>query len=141
MENEKKSHPLNDLMRETMERLRAMVDVDTIVGDPIHTEDVTLLPVSRISMGFASGGSDFISKNQKQDRDNPFGGGSGAGVNIYPVGFLVIRGQSVRFLPVASPADTAAGRLVEMIPDLVDKLSELIHEQQEKKAAEAESET
>ena len=94
MENEKK-HPIGDLMSTTMQKLREMVDVNTIVGEPIHAEGVTLIPISKVSMGFASGGSDFTTKNQKPEADNSFGGGSGAGINIIPVAFLIVKGDSV----------------------------------------------
>ena len=89
---EKKEHPLNDLMGSTMERLRSMVDVNTVVGEPILAGEVTIIPVSMVSVGFASGGSDFASKNQRPEQDNSFGGGSGAGLKITPVGFLIVRG-------------------------------------------------
>ena len=73
-----KQHPLNDLMSTAMEKIRTMVDANTIIGTPIQTGDVTLIPVSRLSFGIASGGSDFVTKNQKPDQENSFGGGSGA---------------------------------------------------------------
>ena len=88
---EKREHPLNDLMGSTMEKVKAMADVNAIVGDPIQAGEVTIIPISRVSYGFASGGSDFASKNQKPDSNNAFGGGSGAGVNIIPIAFLVVR--------------------------------------------------
>ena len=72
-------HPVNDLMSSTMEKIKAMVDANTVVGQPIVTGEVTIIPVSRVSFGFASGGSDFASKHQKPGGDNAFGGGSGAG--------------------------------------------------------------
>ena len=127
-----KNHPISELMSTTMQKIREMVDVNTIVGTPIHTDDgVTLIPVSRLSFGFASGGSDFTTKNQKPDADNSFGGGSGAGVNIAPVAFLIIKGDSVKLLPVAPPAGNAVDRVVELVPDLVDKVSALLKEKKE----------
>ena len=78
---EKKRHPIGDLMSETMQKIREMVDVNTIVGQPIRAENVTIIPVSKVSFGFASGGSDFVSKNQKPEGDNAFGGGSGAALS------------------------------------------------------------
>lgn len=130
---EKKEHPLNDLMSTTLEKIRAMVDVNTIVGQPICAGEVTIIPVSMVSVGFASGGSDFATKNQKQDADNSFGGGSGAGVKISPIGFLIIRGDNVKLLPVAPPPDGAIDRVIDMVPDLVDKVTQLVEKQQEKK--------
>ena len=131
MENEKK-HPIGDLMSTTMQKLREMVDVNTIVGEPIHAEGVTLIPISKVSMGFASGGSDFTSKNQKPEDDNSFGGGSGAGMNLSPVAFLIVKGDSVRLMPVAPPPGTAVDRVVEMVPDVIDKVTGFIEKQQDK---------
>ena len=119
-----KNHPISELMSTTMQKIREMVDVNTIVGTPIHTDDgVTLIPVSRLSFGFASGGSDFAAKNQKPDADNSFGGGSGAGVNIAPVAFLIVKGDSVKLLPVAPPAGSAVDRAVELVPEMFDKIT------------------
>lgn len=120
---ENKNHPLGDLMGVTMAKIREMVDVNTIIGQPITTPDgITIIPVSKVSFGFASGGSDFVAKNQPSGQGNPFGGGSGAGVNITPTAFLIIKGDSVKLMPVAPPPGTAADRVIEMVPDLVDKV-------------------
>ena len=122
-----KNHPISELMDTTMQKIREMVDVNTIVGTPIHTEDgVTLIPVSRLSFGFASGGSDFASKNQKPDAENAFGGGSGAGVNIAPVAFLIVRGDNVKLLPVAPPAGSPVDRVVELVPEMFDKVTDYL---------------
>ena len=130
---EKKEHPLNDLMGSTMERLRSMVDVNTVVGEPILAGEVTIIPVSMVSVGFASGGSDFASKNQRPEQDNSFGGGSGAGLKITPIGFLIVRGENVKLLPVMPPPGGAIDRAVDMVPDLVDKVTSFVEKQQEKK--------
>ena len=120
---ENKNHPLGDLMGVTMAKIREMIDVNTIIGQPISTPDgISIIPVSKVSFGFASGGSDFATKNQSAGQDNAFGGGSGAGVNIIPVAFLIIKGDSVKLMPVAPPPGTAADRVIEMVPDLVDKV-------------------
>ena len=132
MANEKK-HPIGDLMSTTMQKLREMVDVNTIVGEPIHAEGVTLIPISKVSMGFASGGSDFTTKNQKPEADNSFGGGSGAGINIIPVAFLIVKGDSVKLLPVAQPAGSTVDRVVEMVPEVIDKVTGFIEKQQQEK--------
>ena len=92
-------HPLNDLMSTAMEKIRTMVDANTIIGTPIQTGDVTLIPVSRLSFGIASGGSDFVTKSQKPEQPKNFGGGSGASARLEPVAFLIIRGDSVRRAP------------------------------------------
>ena len=125
-----KNHPISELMSTTIQKIREMVDVNTIVGTPIHTDDgVTLIPVSRLSFGFASGGSDFTTKNQKPDAENSFGGGSGAGVNIAPVAFLIVKGDSVKLLPVAPPAGNAVDRVVELVPEMFDKVTGFIEKQ------------
>lgn len=129
-----KNHPINDLMSTTMQKIREMVDANTIVGTPIRTEDITLIPISRLSFGFASGGSDFTTKNQQPNTDNAFGGGSGAGVNIVPVAFLVIKGDSVRLLPMTPPPNTTIDRIVELVPEVVEKVNDLIesHKKEDK---------
>ena len=115
---------VNNLLGVSMDKIKEMVDVNTIVGTPIHTDDgVTLIPVSRLSFGFASGGSDFATKSQKPDAENSFGGGSGAGVNIAPVAFLIVKGDSVKLLPVAPPAGSAVDRAVELVPEMFDKVT------------------
>lgn len=131
--NEKK-HPINDLMSTTMQKIREMVEVNTIVGQPITTpEGVTLIPVSKLSFGFASGGSDFQGKNHKPGETNTFGGGSGAGVNITPVAFLIVKGDSVRVLSVDPPAPTAVERVIEMVPDVMDKVTGILDKKKEDK--------
>jgi len=129
-----KNHPINDLMSTTMQKIREMVDVNTIVGQPITTpEGITLIPISKLSFGFASGGSDYVSKNHKPGEANTFGGGSGAGVNISPVAFLVVKGDSVRVLPVDPPASNTVERVIELVPDVVDKVTSLIDKKKEDK--------
>ena len=128
-------HPIQNLMNVTMDKIRQMVDSNTIVGKPITTDDgTTILPVSKVSFGFASGGSDFTTKNQKPEADNSFGGGSGAGVNIMPIAFLIVKGDTVRMLPIAPPPGTTVDRVVEMVPEVIDKVTGFIEKQQEKKA-------
>ncbi len=115
-------HVLGDIMSVTMEKLRNMVDVNTIVGTPINTQDgITLIPISKVSFGFASGGSDFGAKNQ--EAPIMFGGGSGAGVSIVPIAFLVVSEGNVKLLPMATAPNTSVDRLVEMVPDVIDKIS------------------
>ena len=121
------SHPLSDMMSTTMEKIRNMVDVNTVVGDPISTPDgVTIIPVSKVSFGFGSGGSDYVAKQPSASGQNPFGGGAGAGVTIQPVSFLIIKGDSVRILPVAEPASSSLDRIIGLIPDLAEKVSALL---------------
>lgn len=126
------NHPINELMSTTMEKIRSMVDANTIIGQPIHTEDgVTLIPVSRLSFGFASGGSDFATKNQKPEAKNSFGGGSGAGVKVEPVAFLVVKDGFVRLLSVAPPPASTVDRIVELAPDMFDKVTGYIDKKTE----------
>ena len=120
-----KQHPIGDLMTTTMQKLREIADVNTIVGKPILAGEITIIPISKLTVGFASGGSDFTSKNQKPEDDNSFGGGSGAGMNLSPVAFLIVKGDSVRLMPVAPPPGTAVDRVVEMVPDVIDKVTGL----------------
>ena len=136
-----KQHPIDELMSTTMQKLRDMVDVDTIVGKPIQAGNVTIIPISRLTVGFASGGSDFVSKNQKPEADNSFGGGSGAGMNLSPVAFLIVKGDTVKLMPVAPPAATTVDRVVEMVPEVVDKVTDFIEKQQAKKDSEPAGET
>lgn len=127
MENAKKERPLNDLMRSTMEKIHEMVDTNAIVGEPISTPDgVTLIPISKVSFGFGSGGGDY--GNTKQN----FGGGSGAGVKIAPVAFLVIKDGTTRVLPVAVPPASTMDRVIEMVPDLMDKVENYFDKKKEK---------
>ena len=123
---EEKKHPINDLLATTMEKIRMAVDSNNIIGEPIHAEGVTLIPVSRLSFGFATGGSDFATKKQKTADDKAFGGGSGAGVKLEPTAFLIVKGDNVRLLPVGPGPETTADRIVDMVPDLFDKVTALI---------------
>jgi len=120
-------HPIGELMENTMSKIREMVDVNTVVGSPIATQDgITLIPVSRVSFGFAAGGSDFQTKNGKENQTNPFGGGSGAGVKIEPVSFLVIRDGNVRVLSANTDAQTTVEKLIDAVPDIIDKVKEIL---------------
>ena len=132
MEQEKKN-PLSELMKTTMEHVKVMADANTIVGTPIHAEGVTLIPVSRMSFGVGGGGSEFTTKNVP-NKEN-FGGGSAASAKLEPVAFLVVREDgSVKLLPVAPPPATTVDRVIETVPEVVDKVTGFIEKQQEKKA-------
>lgn len=114
-------HPIQGLMGTTMEKIRDMVDVNTIIGDPILTPDgTTIIPVSKVSFGFASGGSDIPAKVPKE----LFGGGSGAGVSIQPLGFLVVHQGDVRLLEMNGPGDSM-GKALGLVPDVISKISDL----------------
>ena len=117
------SQNINELLGASMEKVREMVDANTVVGTPIQAgEGTTLSPISKISFGMASGGSDIPTKTQNA----AFGGGAGCGVKIIPVAFLVLQGERVRMLPIAEPASNAVERMVEQVPGLVDKISDLV---------------
>ena len=120
------SQTLPNMMENTIAKIREMVDVNSVIGNPITTPDgVTIIPISKVSVGFGGGGSDFVSKNVNK-QENPFGGGCGGGVNIVPIAFLVVKDGNVRMLPVAAPANTTPDRIVEMVPDVLDKLTAFI---------------
>ena len=115
------SQKLPNMLESTIQKIREMVDVNSVIGQPITTPDgVTIIPVSKVSVGFGGGGSDFASKN---GGENPFGGGVGGGVKVTPICFLIVKDGNVRMMPVAAPANTTADRIVEMVPDTLDKLT------------------
>ena len=127
------SQNLSNMLENTLSKIKDMISVNVVVGDPITTADgVTIIPISKVSVGFGGGGSDFVSKNVNK-QENPFGGGVGGGVNVVPIAFIVIKGDSVRMLPVAAPANTTADRVVEMVPDVLDKISAFVESHTEKK--------
>lgn len=112
-------HPIGSLMDTTMEKIKEMIDVNTIIGEPITSPDGTLIiPVSKVSYGFAAGGSDLPTKKENKDC---FGGGSGAGVTIQPVAFLTVYQGDVRLVSVDRDEGTA-DKLVNMIPDVLKKV-------------------
>ena len=128
------SQTLSHMIENTLSKVKDMISVNDVVGTPITTpEGVTIIPISKVSVGFGGGGSDFVSKNVNK-QENPFGGGGGGGVNVTPVAFIIIKGDSVRMLPVAAPANTTADRVVELVPDVLDKISNFVDTHTEKKS-------
>ena len=124
------SQKLPNMLETTIQKIREMLDVNTVVGTPITTPDgVTIIPVSKISVGFGGGGSDFASKNT----ENPFGGGVGGGVKVSPVCFLVVKDGNVRMLSVPVPANSTTERIVEMLPDTLDKITAYLDSKKEAK--------
>ncbi len=110
------------ILSTTIEKVRQLVDVSTIVGEPIAlSNEITVIPVSKVTYGFASGGSDFPSKNNVQ----LFGGGGGAGITINPVAFLILKNGEVTLKHITSN-DNAAERLVNMVPDVIDKVNDVV---------------
>ena len=120
------SEKLPNMLESTIQKILEMVDVNSVGGEPIHTPDgVTLIPVGKVSVGFGGAGSDFT-KGKTAAGETPFGGGVGAGVKVTPICFLIVKDGNVRMLPVAQAANTTADRLVEMIPDTLDKITSFI---------------
>ena len=118
------SQTLPNMLENTIAKIREMVDVNSVIGTHIPTPDgTTIIPVSKGSAGFGGGGSDFAKGN---GNDLPFGGGAGGGVNVTPICFLIVKDGSVRMMPVAAPANTTADRIVEMVPDALDKIVSFI---------------
>jgi len=121
------NHPIHDMIGTTMEKLQALVDTNTVVGDPIVTADgTTVIPITKVTYGVAGGGTDFTTKTQKGG--NPCGGGAGASVTLNPVSFLIIKDGVTRMIPVAVPASTTADRLIEKAPEFADQLMAFINE-------------
>ncbi|SJZ63054.1 GerW family sporulation protein [Selenihalanaerobacter shriftii] len=121
-------HPIEALMDTAMENIKGMVDVNTIVGDPVETADGSVIvPISKVSFGFAAGGSEYTSPNEngdkKKEEKKPFGGGSGAGVMLQPVAFLVVGEDQVRLLPVNNNA--VIERLINVAPELLKEFKSM----------------
>jgi len=124
------SQKLPNMLETTIQKIREMLDVNTVVGSPITTADgVTIIPVSKVSVGFGGGGSDFASKSA----EHPFGGGVGGGVKVTPVCFLVVKDGNVRMLSVPEPANSTTERIVEMLPDTLDKITAYLDSKKETK--------
>jgi sporulation protein YtfJ len=120
------SQNLPNMLENTISKMREMVDVNSVIGDPITTPDgMTIIPISKVSVGFAGGGSDYVSKHPN-NQENPFGGGVGAGVQVTPVAFLWVKEDTVRVLPIGVPATATVDRLVEMIPGTLDRITDFI---------------
>lgn len=123
-----KKNELKDLMETTMTHIRDMVDSNSIVGEPITTPDgVTVIPISKMSFGFGTGGG-----NKTASGKDGFSGGGGAGVSINPVAFLVIRDGIVRVMPVAVPAAGTVDRVIELVPQIIDRVEGFIEKKKEK---------
>ncbi len=133
-------HPIEGLMHSAMSSIKEMIDVDTIIGDAIYTENgISIIPISKVSFGFVSGGSEFkgetINEYTKREKEEeiqyklPFGGGSGAGVTLNPVAFLVINQDNVKLLPIDH--SSAVDRLLDYVPDLMEKVNEVFNKKQQ----------
>ena len=127
MEMTEKKNSLSEMMETSMDKIRQMVDSNTIVGEPITTPDgVTLIPVSRLSFGFGCGGGDY-GKNGASS-----GAGCGASVRVEPMAFLVVKGGVTRMLPVGTPAITTLDRVIEMVPELFDRVESFVDKKRNK---------
>ena len=128
MENIEKNAPLSDLMATTMAKIHEMVDTNSIIGEPITTPDgVTVIPISRVSFGFGTGGSDYGKTVDK------FGGAGAAGVKIDPVSFLIIKDGVTRVVPVALPAVGPIDRVLDLVPEVMDRVESFVAKKKEEK--------
>ena len=116
------SQNLPNMLSDTISKIRDMMSVNDVVGEPIVVGDVTIIPISKVSVGFGGGGAD----NAKAANMDAFGGGMGGGVKVNPVCFLVVKDGNVRMMPVPIPANSTADRILEMVPDTLDKISAFI---------------
>lgn len=126
------NHPIDSLMKNTMENIKDMVDVNTIVGNAIETKDgSTIVPISKVTFGFASGGTDFFADKDINNLSNyPFGGGTGAGISIKPVAFLVIKNECIRLLPVNQ--ENTIDKIIDSVPQTFDMVKGLFKEDEKK---------
>ncbi len=124
------NNPIGELMQSTMENVRNILKVDTVVGDPIFTPDgITLVPISRISVGFGGGGVEF---NSRKAGERPYGGGNATGVKIDPIGFLVIKDGVVRMINVTPPASNTVDRIIDLVPQVLDRIDAFVDKNKEK---------
>ena len=123
------THPIEGLMKTAMESIKQMVDVNTVIGDAVETSEGTvIIPVSQVGCGFAAGGGEYDFASQQQQAQ-PFAGGSGAGVSVKPVGFLVVRSDDVRLISVEG--NQVAERLVDLAPQIVEKIQEMLEQKKQ----------
>ena len=138
-------HPIEGLMLTAMNSIEDMIDVNTIIGEPIETTNgIVIIPISKVSFGFAAGGSEFkgetVDEYKKKDKDEsiqyrlPFGGGSGAGVSINPISFLVVQQDKVKLLPVNHTS--CVDKILDYIPEVIDKVEGMMNSKNENKNTE-----
>ena len=124
------NNPIGSLMEATMENVKKILKTETVVGDPIITPDgITLVPISKISVGFGGGGVEFGSA--RKDGTQPYGGGNATGVKIDPIGFLVIKDGVIRMINVTPPASNTVDRIIDMVPQVIDRVDAFINKQNE----------
>ncbi len=125
-QKEGRGHPIEALMKTAMQSIKEMVDVNTVVGDAVETNDGSvIIPISQVACGFAAGGGDYEIKASQQNHEKPFAGGSGAGVSVKPIGFLVVRSNDVRLL--STSGNHVAERALDLLPQFVDKLQSVLN--------------
>ena len=130
-------HPIDNMMQTTMENIRSMVDVNTVIGSPVHSDGgETIIPISKVSFGFIAGGGEYEVGDKRHPQPQtiekfPFAGGTGAGVSVQPVGFLVVGEGGVRVLPAQTSG--AAERMVELLPQIVEDLKQMDQADKKKK--------
>lgn len=127
-------HPIDGLMSTAMQNIKEMVDVNTIVGNPVETPDGSvIIPISKVAFGFAAGGSDFGKKQYENEASAMFGGGSGGGVSIAPVAFMVVGQGQIKLLPVEQSA-TPVEKILDMVPGILDKVNNKITQMKAERA-------
>ena len=137
---DEKKQPLESLMGTTIEKIKQMVDVNTVVGNPITSPDGTIIvPVSKVSYGFASGGSSFVAKSVPNK--DLFGGGTGAGVSVNPIAFIVIANGNAKVLTIDPPNTGVAEKALAMAPDMIDKIKEMLKKDNKEKSDDKTAET
>ena len=125
------NNPIGALMQNTMDSVKNILKVDTVVGDPIYTPDgITLVPISKVSVGFGGGGLELTPKKQGDTR--PYGGGNATGVKIDPIGFLAIKDGTVRMINVTPPASNTVDRIIDLVPQVMDRVDAFIDKQKNK---------
>ena len=130
-------HPIEGLMTTAMNSIQDMIDVNTIIGEPIETSNnIVIIPISKVSFGFAAGGSEFKGETIDEYKKVPFGGGSGAGVTINPVAFLVIQANSVKLMPVTH--SSSIDKLLDYVPDLIERTNNMMNKMVNNKKQETE---
>ena len=132
------AHPIEGLIESSMKNIKEMVDVNTIIGEPVQTPDgTTIIPVSSVAFGFGAGGSNIpVKGTPSTGEDAPFGGGSGAGISIKPVGFLVVGQDQIKMLPMETTSSTSVDKLFEFVPKMIDKINGIIKENKSKEEEE-----
>jgi len=133
LQQEQPNHPIEGLMKTAMQSIKEMVDVNTVVGDAVETNDGTvIIPISQVACGFAAGGGEYETDNlSSQVQELPFAGGSGAGVSVKPIGFLVVRMNDVRLISVAG--NPLAERVVDVAPQIFDKIERILEKREKNK--------